>query len=510
MNKVWAMPLALALAFGWHVALRLHGLSLPLISDEGEYAYAARVWSEGGLPYRDVFNQKPPMTILVYRLCAALSSSPYAPRYAAILAVFFTALALLLLTPKRWSLPARLAGPLAYCVLSTSPVGDFGFAANTEVFAAAFTAWSVWAAIQGKSRWAVFSGLLAGAAVMTKQTAVWPVLAVAFAAVWRGGKRWDRRSAAAFAAGIALIPAAWLSYFAARGGLAEFWDCVVAGNMRYASTAGWADALEQARFFAFELAPEFLKGSAAACLLTMIGLRGLKPSWENRGELIAALWFAGALTAASTGMLFFPHYFLQAAPPLCLAAAYGVARLGRRGAWAAVAALALIPAAAQAGFYFGKSREAVAKDLLYPSPLLEVEWLGRWLGEHAPPGQPIWVFGSEPQLYVYSGRRCATRHDFVYPLTMFPRSAEPLIAELAALRAAKPSYVVYANQRMSALVGSPLGLMFRNSVRDWLKTDYRLVGYVPVGREPAPVGLTPEKRADWRIANRLYVFVRSQ
>lgn len=508
MNKALALPFALALAFGWHVALRVHGLSLPLLSDEGEYAYAARVWSEGGLPYRDVFNQKPPMTIAVYRLCAALSSSPYAARYAAILAVFLTALALLLMTPKRWSMPARLAGPLAYCVLSTSPVGDFGFAANTEVFAAAFTAWAVWAALQGTMRWAAIAGLLAGTAVMTKQTAVWPVLAVAFAAVWRGGSRWDRRSAAAFVAGAAAVPVAWLAYFAARGGLAEFWSCVVAGNMRYASTAGWADAAGQVRFFALELGPNFLKGSAPAFLLAALGLRGLKTGWENRGELIAVCWLAGALIAASTGMLLFPHYFLTAAPPLCLAAAYGVARLGRRAAWVAVAALALVPAAAQAGFYFVQSREATAKNLLYPTPLLEAEWLGGWLKEHTQPGETLWVFGSEPQLYVYSGRRCATRHDFVYPLTMFPPSAEPLIAELAALRAAKPSYVVYANQRMSALVGSPLGLMFRNSVREWLETDYQLAGYVAVPRDPAPVALVSEKRADWTVPNRLYVFVR--
>ena len=48
MNRRWALPLGIALAFGWHLALRLHGVGLPLLSDEGEYAYAARVWSEGG------------------------------------------------------------------------------------------------------------------------------------------------------------------------------------------------------------------------------------------------------------------------------------------------------------------------------------------------------------------------------------------------------------------------------------------------------------------------------
>lgn len=509
MNRLWVLPLGMALGFGWHMALRAHGWALPLLSDEGEYAYAARVWSEGGLPYRDVFNQKPPMTLAIYRLSAALSSSPAAPRAAALLAVLLTALALLLLSPERWSPAARLSGPLAYFVLSTMPVGDFGFAANTEVFAAAFTAWAVWAASRATWRFALVSGLLAGAALMTKQTALWPVLAASVFAVWRGGRRWEPKAAGAVAAGAAAVPAFWLAYFWARGGLGFFWECVVAGNMRYASLADWSAAAEQARFFIFDLAPAFLKGSWPAWALAAFGLKGLEARWENRGELAAVLWLAGGLLAAATGLLLFPHYFLQAAPPLCVAAAYGVERLGTgKRRWAALAALALLPAAARADFYFGKSREAVAKDLLYPSPLLETEFLGAWLRERTAPADLIWVFGSEPALYVYAGRRAATRHDFVYPLTMFPRSAQPLQAELEALRAAKPAYVVYVNQPISTLIGSRLGLEFRDAVREWLAEGYRLEGYVFVPREPAPGAFIAETVPDWGELNRLYVFKR--
>ncbi len=509
MNRLWVLPLGMALGFGWHLALRAHGWNLPLLSDEGEYAYAARVWSEGGLPYRDVFNQKPPMTLAIYRLGAAVSSSPAAPRRAAALAVLLTALALLLLTPGRWSPASRLAGPLAYLVLSTMPVGDFGFAANTEVFAAAFTAWAVWAAGRGTWRFAALGGVLAGAALMTKQTALWPVLAAGLLAAWRGGRRWEPKSAGAFAAGTAAAPSLWLAYFWARGALGFFWDCVIAGNLRYASLADWSAAAEQARFFAVDLAPAFLKGTWPAWALAAFGLKGLEARWENRGELAAVLWLAGGLLAAATGLLLFPHYFLQAAPPLCLAAAYGVERLGSgRRRWAALAALALLPAAAWADFYFLKSREAVAKDLLHPSPLLETEYLGAWLRERTAPSETIWVFGSEPALYVYAGRRAATRHDFVYPLTMFPRSAEPLRAELADLRAAKPAYVVYVNQPISTLIGSRLGLEFRDAIREWLEEGYRLEGYVFVPREPAPPSFIPGTAADWRILNRLYVFKR--
>ena len=508
MMRRWALPLGLILAFGWHLALRLHGLGLPLLSDEGEYAYAARVWSEGGLPYRDVFNQKPPMIFVVYRLCAAISSSPAAPRYAAMLAVLLTGLALLLLAPKRWGPAARLAAPLAYFVLSTSPVGDFGFPANTEVFAAALTAWAIWAASRETWRSAALGGLLAGAAIMTKQTALWPLLAAWFFAAWRGGRRWEPKAAGAFAAAAAAVPLFWLGYFQARGGLAFFWDCVVMGNMRYASQADLSAAAEQVRFLAVDLGPAFLKGSWPAWALAAYGLRGLDARWENRGALTAVLWLAGGLLAAGTGLLLFPHYFLQAAPPLCLAAAFGVARLEPRRAWAALAALALVPAVAWAGFYFSKSREDVAKDLLYPSPLLETERLGAWLRDRTAPSESIWVFGSEPALYVYAGRRAATRHDFVYPLTMFPKSREPLESELAALRAARPAYVVYVNQPISTLFGSRLGLEFRDAVRGWLADEYRLEGYVPVPRDPRPFEVIPAEVPDWGEGDRLYLFRR--
>lgn len=509
MTRSRLLPLGVALAFGWHLALRLHGLSLPLLSDEGEYSYAARVWSEGGLPYRDAFNQKPPMIFAVYRLCAAASSSPAAPRSAAMLASFLTALALLLLAPRQWSAASRLAGPAAFLTLSTMPVGDFGFPANTEVFAAAFTAWAAWAASRSTARFAALAGLLSGAALMTKQTALWPVLAVGAVAAWRGGRRWDARAAGAFAAGAAAVPLLWLAYFAARGGLAPFWDCVVAGNMRYAGVAGWSAAAEQGLFFAMDLGPALLKGSWPAWALAAFGLKGLEARWENRGELLAALWLAGALLAAATGLLLFPHYFLQAAPPLCLAAAFGVERLGRRG-WAALAVLAFLPAAAHADFYFRKGRERAAKDLLYPSPLLETETLGAWLRERTDPSERIWVFGSEPALYVYSGRRAATRHDFVYPLTMFPKSAAPLEEELAELRAARPVFVVYVNQPISTLIGSSLGLAFRDAVRGWLSADYRLEGFVPVEREPGSARFIPATTPDWSAENRLYVFKRSR
>lgn len=501
MNRARALALGVALAFGWHLALRLHGWRLPLMCDEGEYAYVARVWADGGLPYRDAFSQKPPMIHAIYRLAATPSNPPAGPRAAAIVAALLTALALLRLSPRGWGTPARLAGPAGYLVLSTLPVGDFGFPANTEVFAAAFTAWAFALADVPAA-----AGLLAGAALMTKQTALWPVLAAGAYSLWTARRRVP--AGAAFAAGAAAAPLLWCAYYLARGGFADFWECAYSGNMRYASVAGWAAAAEQGRFFVRELAPSFLRGTWPAWALAAWGLRGVKPGREAAAETAATLWLGGGLLASATGLLLFPHYFLQAAPPLCLAAACGVSRLGRREALAALAALALWPAAAHARLYFGADRGAASKELLYPSPMLEVEWLGAWLRGRVPPGETVYVYGSEQQLYVYAERRATTKHDCVYPLTMFPKDASLMEREMAALHAAPPRYVVYVNQPISTLIGSRLGLAFREAIRAWLAADYRLEGYVSVPREAAAPRLVPSKAADYAASDRLYVFER--
>ncbi|UPT73651.1 MAG: glycosyltransferase family 39 protein [Elusimicrobiota bacterium] len=244
--------------------------------------------------------------MLVYRAVQAFSDSPVAPRAAAILAALLTALVLLALTPTGWSAPGRLAAPLSLLVLSTTPVGDFGFAANTEAFAMLPSAMAVWFSLRAGRYSAVLAGLCAGAAVMTKQTAVWPGLAALALASWRGAKKWDARAASGFVAGAAAVPAAFVLYFAARGGLPEFWDCVVAGNMRYASIAGWGAAAEQGRFFALELAPAFLKGGWPAWALAAYGLAGLEPRRENAGALAAALWLAGGCSRRRRGCCCFP------------------------------------------------------------------------------------------------------------------------------------------------------------------------------------------------------------
>ncbi|MFZ0917282.1 MAG: hypothetical protein WAN04_10350, partial [Candidatus Udaeobacter sp.] len=54
-------------------ALRWNSYDAPLIRDEGEYAYAARLLLQGHVPYEQCFVQKPPMIIYSYALAELLA-----------------------------------------------------------------------------------------------------------------------------------------------------------------------------------------------------------------------------------------------------------------------------------------------------------------------------------------------------------------------------------------------------------------------------------------------------
>ena len=496
---------ALAALGGWHLALRGQGRGIPLITDEGEYAVAARVWSAGGLPYRDAFSQKPPIVFLIYRAAAALSSSPESPRLAAALAGLLTLLVLFLCAPKSWSAAGKLAGPAAFAALSALPVGDYGFPANTETFLNLFASLSALALLRGAP---LLAGLAAGAALATKQTAAWTVLGFGALSFSRGGGR-------RYALGAALIPAAWAAYFASRGAFADYWSQAWAGNARYASVLLATGALNgQLRWFAAALLPKLLLFALPALGLAGWSLRGLHAGSERPVETLAVVWFGAAFAGALTGLFLFPHYFVALAPALALGAACGVERLSaRRGgtAFAIVMLLAVWPAVAAPGLIFSADARRRALVLLYPNPLFETKLLGEEISRRSAPGDRLHVFGSEGALFVYSGLAPATRHTLCYALTLFPKDASGWREEMAALERTPPRFAVFSTQPLSTMTASRLGLAYRAAMIAFLTDGYRYDGAVVVRRalempvySPAAAGERPAFDSE----DRLLLFVR--
>jgi hypothetical protein len=111
----------------------------------------------------------------------------------------------------------------------------------------------------------------------------------------------------------------------------DWWFAVVAyrfhgaGFVSGVSSIGWADVAD--------VAVQLAKGIVPLCAVAALGL--------GRAPLLVRLWVVTALLGALGGGLFHAHYLIELAPPLALAAGFGIVHTSRRVAIAVTAAACL-------------------------------------------------------------------------------------------------------------------------------------------------------------------------
>jgi len=156
------------------------------------------------------------------------------------------------------------------------------------------------------------------------------------------------------------------------------------------------------------------------CLPLLIGAalayRGPRGIWAKRGPERTAL--SGVLVAsaigAAAGARFYPHYYIQLIPPLALLAAPHFAQL-----WSGTPAprhWLLRPRITQAWLALTVVAFAVAH-LLGLAPQRQPSQTGRYLREHSSPDDRIFVWGHDPSIYLEARRHPAGRYILTFPLT---------------------------------------------------------------------------------------------
>jgi len=238
----WALVAEWLLAIACLAPLAL----MPLARDQGHFAYTGQVILDGGLPYRDVFDQKGPATHYTFALVLALfgQTTLGVRTFFLIVALLGTRLAAALaetLADRGARLPCVFCFSLA--VLQgdegtpwhTAQVEDLILLGQLLVLRLMATQAPPW------SRWRLFAaGLVLGLCCTYKPTAVLPSAALAVVCgVWtvRGGGRRIVPLAGRLAwgmAGFVVPPLLAIGFLAARGVFDDFWSVIVEYNATYA------------------------------------------------------------------------------------------------------------------------------------------------------------------------------------------------------------------------------------------------------------------------------------
>jgi len=440
--------LALAVLLAASFLLRVPLLSVPLERDEGEYAYIAQRLLHGEVPYRDAFDQKPPLVFFIY--LAVMLAFGFTTTGIHLGMHLYSLLTIFLL----YRLVARLlhpwAGLLAAALLSVTVAGSgyLGNAANTVIFMILPLVWGLSAALGGlqdeRPRLLLGSGVLHGLALACKQVAFTNlVFVVLLAVLWRHhGERPSGRTIATRLGWLVLgVLAPWVlivGYFALNGALDDFIHNVIVYNFTYAARLSFG--LNIIKHFLTQ-AGWILRNDWATLAAALGGLIYLLARGATRplGYLLAG-WLVFSFAGTSIGWYYRPHYFIQTIPAVAAlagaglwAAGWWLARLaerffgekftGGRARWAGWAAAALLwtavvaaPAALEYPRYLSLGPEAISRYTYMGNPFIEAVDVARYLREHSDPEDSVFILGSEPEILFYAQRKSATRYIFFYPL----------------------------------------------------------------------------------------------
>ncbi len=460
----------------------------PLGRDQAVFALVGRLAWEGRLPYRDVFEHKPPGLLILYALAAPLGDM--APALLDTAAAALTAGLLVALLQPLGERAALLAG-LLYALLARHPTfGGFWDIAQPEPLQELALALGAWAAV--KQRWTAL-GLAVSAALSLKFT-LFLAAPVALLAAWP-----DRRAVGRVAMGLALPPALLAASMGLAGGLQPMLEIVVAFNQRHA--AHGALELQQFPSALAANARHFGLAFAGVAILAVMSIGYVGRRLRGLVGLVLVAAVAQALVQAKL----WAWHWQAAVLPLCALAGFGLATLRPRwqNALGVAALLLAVPGWLQ---YHGR----------HPWPahvagsLSRAEWLqgytwgrrdwsaieiaatGAWLRQRAQPQDLLLVWGFEPGIYLSSGLRPATRWIYDYPLTVAldPEQKRAGLAEIAASLPQTRWWVVMSADR-NALESQPSDVQLQAipELSAALQRDYTLaerVGDAAIYQRTAP------------------------
>ena len=504
--------LALVVLLAASFLLRVPLISVPLERDEGEYAYIAQRLLHGEVPYRDAFDQKPPLIFFLY--FAAMLAFGFSTQGIHLGMHLYSLVTIFML----YRLAARLlnpwAGLLAAALLSVTVAGSgyLGNAANTEIFMILPLIWGLSAtlgALEGdRPRLLLGSGALHGLALACKQVALTNlVFVVLLAVLWRQGGRRPSPGTVAARLGWLLLGclAPWVlivGYFALNGALGDFIHNVFIYNFTYAARLSFGIGI--IKHFLFQ-AGWILRNDWVTLAAALGGLAYLlvRPSTRHLGCLLAG-WLVFSFAGTSIGWYYRPHYFIQTIPAVAALAAAGLwaggrglVALGGRftggkagwGGWVAAALLwagvVATPAALEYPRYLSFGPEAISRYTYMGNPFIEAMDVAQYLREHSEPDDSVFILGSEPEILFYAQRKSATRYIFFYPLmTCYPgvrQDQEKAVEEMAR---AYPKFIVVINIRTSLLASKCTERYIFGALKEYLKRYYTVEGHgtVPINR----------------------------
>jgi len=464
----------------------------PFMRDEGYYAAASQAMLHGAVPYTDFFDNKPPLVYVFYSASFLMfGETLWAPRL--LVSLMISGAALCVYFNARLLFSSHKTGAIAAAAFAVSiGLAKLETNANTEFFmllpmTAGLLAFTL-ARRTGSGWWYLVSGVLGGAAILTKTIYVIPMaflflFAVAqnrrtapgrhsllSPAVWSRASMMIVGSLAAFA--VFAVPLLLLGAFGDMMECLTYYSWIYSGHVSLLS-----------RLIATVKSPAFMVFVTGPwVVLAAFGAYVLLRAKDNDTGLLLAGWFAANLLSIYAAGRFYNHYYIVLLPAMALLVPAGIELViknwrtvpGQVFIVVALPALLMAPLSLTLHVYAQPtpSDRHIAK---YESDRTDWEArspaLGAWLADRTNPSDYIYNFGFQSELYFYADRTSPSRFFFDNALGLDEKYEREAVQELSAN---PPAYVVD-----SAIYEKKTELNYYSEpIKQWIEQNYVYVGKV--------------------------------
>lgn len=453
----WFVWIAICLVY---ILIRINIVSIPLDRDEGIFGYAGQVILNNGLPYRDVFDHKPPVAFYLNAL-ALLFVPPTSTGIHTFLHVynFFTLIVLFFLAKiYTESYSTGLWVAFIFAVFSSSPTIQ-GFTASTEMFLLLPISMSLLfgvLAVQKRSiLFSLVSGICGALAFFTKQTAgvilvficLYLIASQVSSIVTKNtNKRTAIKILLSWGVGCILVPLLLAGYYYYHKVFDEFLYWSFTHSLIYSKRISLWDTLPRI----YSIGLQIVKSNF---LIITMGLAvSLFACFRRNRKGCFMLGFLVCSFLATVPGTVYVHYFAQTAPAVSLAGGWAVAlclsmipdRMLRRSvALLTAATIVAVPIWVHSGYYYKQSNIEFSRSFFGANPFPESEDLATFLAERTSKEDTIFIIGSEAQIFLLSQRQSSSSFALIYPLmTEYPRYREFQRKAWEEVKSRRPKYII--------------------------------------------------------------------
>ena len=436
-NKRFVIATLVALCMLWSLWLRMPYIKVPiLIVDEALYGEIANVILDGGLPYRDAWEQKPPAIYYLYAAVFGLfgRNNLVAVHWAAAISIALTCLGLFLLVSILNGRATGLLSAFFYATLASAGQAAHFQAANTEIFSVFFCVWALYVFFRNQSshKNLFLSGFLIGIGFFFKQPAgvILPVIILNLMLTNNVSILNKIRYCSSLICGFTAVVLAVVLYFLSQGALEDFFLVGFWHNILYMK--------DNDLYHGFHVAKSNIKvfttGNMVfylpSLLMFLYGIIRIIRRLINRLPMqvidqFYTIWYPASWFCVSLGWRFEGHYFFFVLPAIavlsahCWFTAFQIAlrqQKARRFFTSVLVVLLLLGLTISLRTHFESPFSMKRHYLVTLDPMIQdrtfMYHIAKYIKRHTVKDDKIFVWGFCPEIYTMTGRRTASRFVF--------------------------------------------------------------------------------------------------